>query len=171
MKKTFLFAIIFIFLLTACSPQDNGSTDIEMKLVDENLKLKEEIFDLEHELEETMEKEREEQVIESRILSFFYYINEGNREEAERRITDKIHISHNGIQSSDGRTLVSGLDGNFAMQMVQSEWDGSSRCEATLSVLKDERKQKVIVSLVKTGEEWQVDDARMVAGGRRAGTV
>ena len=88
---SFLFAIIFIFLLTACSPQNNGSTDIEMKLVDENLKLKEEIFDLEHELEETIEKEREEQVIESRILSFFYYINEGNREEAERRTTDKIH--------------------------------------------------------------------------------
>ena len=167
----FLFAIIFILLLSACSAQNNGSTDIEMKLVDENLKLKEEIFDLENELEETLEKEKEEQVIESRILSFFYYINEGNSEEAERRTTGKIHVSHNGVRSSDGKMLVSGLDGNFAMQMVQSEWKGSNQCEATLTVLKDERKQRVIVSLVKTGEEWRIEDFHIISADRNAGTI
>lgn len=157
MKKNIVLLIMITSLLTACNANAKSSS-VQMKVIDENLKLKEEIAELEDGIKGIEKRHSIEQEIEKQVIAFFYNIKVGNLKAAQMMTTEQIKVNKSGLHLSNNQVININGDKYFALQLVRTDWQDPETCCVTFTFLYDNKESKMDVSIIKEDGGWKIND-------------
>lgn len=166
MKKAAWSALLLIsvFLLCSCNGRVNSNARDEMEVINENLRLKDKVAELEKQIEEQAERNQCERNIQRVVNEFFYNINLGNVEEAEEKTTDKIKVNRYSVSLPNNRNIQVGKNEYLTLQLVDSEWNESDNVCLTFDQYYNEKNIKINVYMVKQDDDWKVDNMSLDYG-------
>lgn len=163
MKKTAIILILCmsIILLCSCNSKDDSSSSAEMKIIDENLRLKNKIAQLEEEIHKRDMHKRTEQEMEKLVLDFFYYINVGNTVEAQKRTTEQIKVTETLLVLPNNESINLEKIDLLGMQKVYTEWKGKEKTCMTFELRNTNYDMKMNVYFVQDHDKWKINNFRM----------
>ncbi|WP_042346851.1 hypothetical protein [Bacillus massiliigorillae] len=160
MKKTAcsVLVLLSILILCSCSNRTNSSVRDEMEVINENLRLKDKVAELEKEIEEKNERSQSELEIQKLVSEFFYSINIGDIDEARKKITERIKLTSNVLSLPNNRDIKINRKEYLRLYLEKAKWNYSDQVCLTFDQYTDERNQKINVYVVKQKDDWKIDN-------------
>ncbi|WP_019241794.1 MULTISPECIES: hypothetical protein [Bacillus] len=149
--------LITVILLTSCNSTVNPVTSKEIDIINENLKLKDRVAELEHSLSTTEKKEEKEKHVEKVILSFFNNINNGEFAEARNAISGHVNITKTAIIIENGAKYDIDQFKRYSLQLVSSNWSTNDDSCLTFNLIGSKLNKKMNVKVKNINGEWKID--------------
>lgn len=160
MKKAMLGTLVFvsIILLSACNMKEKANSFEEMEVINENLRLKDKVAELEKELQEQRQQIDVEREILLNVNAFFQAINLGDAKEAMNYVTNRIIVGSNSLLLPNNRRMTIGKKEFFKLALVETEWGKNNRVCLTFNQLNQDSQLRMNVYVVKSSTDWKIDN-------------
>ena len=157
--------LIVTLILSSCSlPSGHGLGDLEEKVLDENLKLKEKVAELEERLAESEAEEQWAEEAGEDLYHFFAALNKMDTEEVKRRLAGKAEvIPGRGLRFENGCYVGSNGDrqsGIFNYFRVTEAKFGVNRGSLSYEFLTDGNKaqtERMVIEVILDNNIWKVE--------------
>lgn len=150
--------ILAVMLLCSCNSKVNSSSSKEIEIINENLKLKDRVADLENTISTRNKIEQQEKEIEKIVITFFNNINNNNVAEARDMITNWIEITESSVIFRDGRQIQLNQLNTYSLQLISSEWKNRDSCCLSFELIGSNLNKKLNVHLTNIDGQWKLDN-------------
>lgn len=164
MKKNVFLCSLFLMcsFLTGCvNTVDSASTE-EMEVINENLRLKDKIAELENDIDERNQKEILEREVERIILGFFLDISNGHIDEAESQTTENIKVTSTSIVANSSRIEIDYPHSQYLLQPIQAKWESDQEVCFMFDIIQEKGDYSFKIYIVNEDNEWKIDNLMMV---------
>ncbi|MGN1402049.1 MAG: hypothetical protein ACI4XL_11150 [Bacillus sp. (in: firmicutes)] len=158
-KLSVALLIMLVVIVSGCSTAQKTGGEIEMRLVDENLRLKEQIFDLQQQIEDQKEQAELERDLKRIAINFFYKIYIGDFEKAEEMVTDDLSVRDGKIVHSEERVIDIRQGEYYALQHIASDTAEGAQC-LTFDLLYKDEKRQLNICYRKVDAKWRIYNLR-----------
>ena len=160
MKETAFFMLLLLFSasLCACTNQVESESLTEAKIIDENLKLKDQIADMQMEKELREERETIENEVQRELLAFFQKVMSGQIDEAKNMVTDHIEVATSVLKVNSGKEVYLPNSASYLIVIPETEWDGTDSMCMSVEIFHGEGSSNIEVYLIEVDGVWKIDN-------------
>ena len=153
-----IFLLISSASLSACNDKSQAVSSTEEKIIDENLKLKEQIVELQMEKDEREKRDKIESEVQRELLLFINAVSLGNIDAAKTMVKDHIEVAPRYMALANGSEIHFQNTASYMVLFPETEWNGADSMCMSVEILKTEGISNLKVYLVKDEDSWKIDD-------------
>lgn len=152
---------IFIMILTSlllygCDEGAKSTSIQDEKLIDENLHLKDQIADLEIEIQQLKKQYTKESEMKNDILTFFYNLKEGKLDDAQSLVAENVEVTSAALKYNDGRETIMELDDYSGIRFKEIKWESEELVCVQIELLKQKGVDSLNVFMIMHEEMWKI---------------
>ena len=143
-------------LLYACDDRAKSASIQEEKLIDENLHLKNQIADLETEIQQLEKRYTKESELKNDILTFFYKLKEGKLDDAQSLVAENVEVTSAALKYNDGREIIMDLDDHSGILFKEIKWVSEELVCVQIELLKQKKVDTINVYMMIDEQIWKI---------------
>ena len=158
MKKIKCVYIIILssLLLSACNGRVESTPISEEELINENLRLKDQVADLKMELQQLEKHYTKERELKNQILTFFYEFKEGNLDTIQSMVAEDVEVTSDALKYKNGWETTIPLDKYSGILFKEVDWVSDELVCVHMEFLKQKGVEPLKIYMIRDDYSWKI---------------